>query len=164
MLFGSGVWLSPRGCKGFKKEQLKSLQSLQCQALRIASGAYRHTSAVAMNIETHTLSVELQIERNIQRFLIRLHASCKTQVIDSETAAIHRYSRGTTMDTPRRLLEDMPISIRTAWLDKTILGTHVENLEPIVHYPTPPWWNSAITKICSSAEEAVQYHNRRRGN
>lgn len=52
------VWYTPHGEKRHDTSHLKQFTSIQYQANRVITGAYKATSALALVIETHTLPIK----------------------------------------------------------------------------------------------------------
>lgn len=156
--FGSPIWSSPRGCKGHRKGQLNKLKSLQYQSLRIASGAFKATSGPALDIETYTLPIELQVKKELLRSILRILSSPKLEVINSQVGAIHNFQAGNSRPTPMGLRKDTPLLLKIEWAK---LHFGVENVEKRKPYTSPPWWNPPNTTIHPTAKLATIHHNQR---
>ena len=58
LTYACSVWYTPHGEQKHNKSYLKQLISVQYQAARAITEAYRATSSPALDIETYTLPIE----------------------------------------------------------------------------------------------------------
>lgn len=62
LTYACSVWYTPRGEKRHNKTHLRHLTSAEYKANRIITGAYKATSAPALDIETFTILVKQKLE------------------------------------------------------------------------------------------------------
>jgi hypothetical protein len=74
ILYGCSIWYHPRGTRGHTDRTRKALDRIQLKAARIISGAYRATSAPALNVEVSLLPIYLQLEKRALQTAINIQA------------------------------------------------------------------------------------------
>jgi hypothetical protein len=73
--YGANAWYTPAGVQGARKGVAKRLQAIQGKCLRITTGAYRATATEALEIETHTIPIDILLETQIAKTMLRLRES-----------------------------------------------------------------------------------------
>ncbi|KAJ3453598.1 hypothetical protein MRS44_017845 [Fusarium solani] len=128
----------------YPNKTLAQLQSLQARAARAISGAYKATSAPALDIETHLLPIEHQIWKHNADCLGRISNGKPEPQRNSGQAREER-----TNISPRR-------AIQKAIRDEG--GFDLEKMEAITPHVVPPWWTGPETFIEESVEKAQARH------
>jgi len=128
----------------YPNKTLAQLQSLQARAARAISGAYKATSAPALDIETHLLPIEHQIWKHNADCLGRISNGKQEPQRNSGQAREER-----TNISPRR-------AIQKAIRDEG--GFDLEKMEAITPHVVPPWWTGPETFIEESVEKAQARH------
>lgn len=120
------------------------LRSLQARAARMISGAYKATSAAALDVETHLLPIEHQIWKH--------NADCLGRIgiggLELQHSADGLGGQRTKM-SPRR-------AIQKAILDEG--GFDLKKMEATTPHIVPPWWTGPKTFIEESVEKAQARH------
>jgi hypothetical protein len=86
LTFGCSAWYTPAGLHGAKKGTQKVIQAIQGKFLRLTAGAYRATSTEALEVETHTLPLDLYLEKLIMQAHIRTRGSQVGRTLDAGVA------------------------------------------------------------------------------
>ena len=80
------VWYIPHGGKKHNKAHLKHLTSIQYQANRVITGAYKATSAPVLDIEAYTIPIKQKLDLLTSNALLRIVSSpVYAKIIDSRT-------------------------------------------------------------------------------
>jgi ribonuclease HI len=128
----------------YTDKTLAQLQSIQARAARVVSGAYRATSAPALDIETYLLPLEHQIWQHNADSLGRIGLGEQ----ELQHGPGNPRQEGAKM-SPRK-------AIQKAIQDEG--GFDLERLEAIPPHIVPPWWAGPSTYIEESAEKAEARH------
>ncbi|PPJ61058.1 hypothetical protein CBER1_07391 [Cercospora berteroae] len=146
MMYACSLWSRGRtsGC-GYTKQTLQTLQALQARPARTICGAYRATSAAALNIETFLLPVEQQIEKHNADAVVRMLASKDPGTVQTRAISARRNRYTSPFERIRRSFA------AHAAID---LGTS-EHIPPFVAAP----WRTGPTIYIDNAEEARSRHD-----
>jgi ribonuclease HI len=128
----------------YTTKTLEGLQRLQARAARVITGAFKATSAPALDIETYLLPVKYQIWKH--------NADCLGRI------GFGGSEPGYGVDSPEERKTRM--SPRKA-IQKAIReeqGFNLEQIEVIPPHVVPPWWTGPRTFIEENAEKAQARH------
>jgi hypothetical protein len=109
--YASSTWFrsNPKhGQKGATGKALTILQSIQKDALRIATGAWKNTALAAMEIETNTTPIDLYLQQRNENALHRIRGSPMYNTITSNRATQDK--RKWRRKPPLRSLEELHIT------------------------------------------------------
>lgn len=81
LLYGCSTWYSPHKRNEVSKAVMRKLEDIQCKAERIITGAFRATSKLALNIETHTLPIKSLLAQSTYVAAIRMMISPTYELI-----------------------------------------------------------------------------------
>ena len=70
--YGANTSYTPASLPGARKSVAKKLQAIQGRYLRAATGAYRATSIEALEIETHGEPMDIFLETQVTKTILRL--------------------------------------------------------------------------------------------
>ena len=144
LTYACSVWYTPPGETKHNKSQLKQLVSIQLQANRVIAGAYKATSAPALNIETHTLPIELKLDQLTSISALRIATSPLYSVIIA------------TRTPSRTLLSPLEILINRY---EKLSASSITELEKIAPLCTAPWWIPPPTVIHKDKTAAKSAHD-----
>jgi hypothetical protein len=88
--YGASTWYTPPGVQGARKGTAKKLQAIQGKCLRVITGAYRATATEALEIETHTIPIDILLETRVAKTMLRLRESQAKDVVEKLTKRIKR--------------------------------------------------------------------------
>lgn len=125
LTYACSVWYIPYGETKYRKSQLKQLVSIQYQANRVITGAYKATSAPALNIETYTLPIEQKLDQ--------LTCTSALRIVTSPL-----YSTIIATRTPSRAVLSPLETITNRY--KKLTASSISNLEKIAPFCAAPWW------------------------
>jgi hypothetical protein len=141
IMYGCSIWsIAYRREEGYTKQTIDSLKILQAKAGRIIGGAYKATSAPALDIELHLLPIEQQIWKTSVGTISRILSSDRMPALAS--FQLLRTTRSRWRKEPylsplehkdRRLRQRRRVSI--------------EDQEVIPPFLVPPWWQRPILRI-----------------
>lgn len=142
---GCSVWYKQKiGRKTGKPMVTKELAKVQHKAERAITGAYQATSQVALHIETHSLPIDIRLERLTLEAALRIATSPSyNSIIEARSM---RKKRGLS---PLELLTNKLV-------DRT--KTPIKELEQITSYAAPPWWIPPTISIASDKDAAEKAH------
>ena len=156
------AWYIPDGGLGFKGREvraLKLMRNVQRRAARIIGGAFRSTSAVALDVELHLPPVEDSMKRAISDALFRLAstpiyrhiAACrKTRVTLDARRAFLTPNSGRLNARYARLSPLQKLEYHH-WV---VHHTDVRTLETRLPVVTAPWWVGPEYHIAPDADTA----------
>ena len=146
LTYACSVWYIPKGDKGHCKGVVKSLASVQYQAERAITGAYRATSKEALNIEVNSMLMHLRLDRLTSAAAVRMITSPAHETI----------IQGRSTRKPRVV---SPLERLVARFEKTT-GIRAQAMEKITPFAAPPWWMPPTIRIMRNKEEAEKDHKR----
>jgi hypothetical protein len=153
--FGANTWYTPTGVQGARKGVAKKLQAIQGKCLRVITGAYRATATEALEIETHTLPMDILLETHVAKTMLRLGESQAKGVVERFIKRIRqqmRSNRGKEAKTRKTLGQR-----KDEWLKPQIAdAVQDETKAP----PRAPWKAAAAA---SASEPALAPRRRRAG-
>src|SRR5579859_7736627 len=129
--------------------QISNLTMVQRIAMKMITGCFKTTSTVALQYETELLPIELELRKQVTRYLTRIQmvpAKHPTKVCLQEAV---RHWRTTTSKTFSSNLEH---------LVKQYPEYVAENMEEIHPYIKPPWWTlkNTTTHIANIPKEKAK--------
>lgn len=141
---GCSVWYTPHGEKKHLKGVTDNLAKVQSRAERAITGAYRATSKVALNIETHSLPMHLRLDK--------LTSSAAVRLITSPVYEDIIGARST-----RKTRSISPLEMLTTRLEKRT-GVKAKEMEKITPFAAAPWWIPPNIRIMPNKKTAEQNH------
>ncbi len=63
LAYGASIWYTPKGEKGNQKTLVTQLVQAQATGARLIIGAFKATSAQALNIEAHLTPIDLKLDK-----------------------------------------------------------------------------------------------------
>lgn len=124
LTYACSVWYTPQGGKRHNKTHLGHLTGAQYQAISIITGAYKATSAPALDIETFTIPVKQKLEWLTSNAMLRIASSPSyANIVDSRTKSQIYLS-------PLQILTD-----RYERLFKSLIS----NIEQTAPFTAPQW-------------------------
>lgn len=154
--YASSAWFRSNPEHGHKittEKTLTILQSIQKDALRVATGAWKTTALAAMEIETDTMPIDLYLRQRNETALHRIMGSPMYSSIAANRAAVPT-SRKTKM-SPLQSLEELHLDANR------ITGQAQEEVEPMYTNTTSPWWEPPETHMADTKEGAIRLHRAR---
>lgn len=153
--YGAHAWHTPDGCQGAQKGVVKKLRAIQARFLRVTCGAYRATSAEALEIETHIPPIGMFLDLKVARSTLRTCASQAYREAEKATQEIRRQMRSKRGRQAR--VRQTPGDRRREWV-KQWAGT----LEPPVEERwRPPWGEGEGEVTTGNAGETPAEHGAR---
>lgn len=73
--YGCLVWYTPHGEKGHTAKMYAMLTKIQLEAARVIAGAYRATSAVALDVELFILPMRQQLEKRAYEIVLNIRSN-----------------------------------------------------------------------------------------
>jgi len=158
--YGCSVWYAPQKERRQTRKMTAEMTRIQFHAARVISGAYRMTSALALDVELFVLPIHLQLEKRAYEAAINIRTVTRNPTPNAvfvHTAPItaprvrELYRSGTAHKSPLRGIDDNL---------GTKLGTNVfERLEVIEPHAVEPWWTPPPIDITADSQEAMAKHN-----
>ena len=133
--------------RGKRKLKDASYATSPKQALeaRLITGAFKATSAQALNVEAYLTPIGLELDKKADQTAARL---C--------SGPLHHTLTQSRSAHPRRILAPLEV------LEKRYakhFGTSIHELERKPAYIVAPWWQPPTINIPNSKEKATQLHN-----
>lgn len=72
--YGASVWHTPSGEKGHRKALVAQLAQVQALGARLITGAFKATSAQALNVEAYLTPIGLELDKKAHQTAARLHS------------------------------------------------------------------------------------------
>jgi ribonuclease HI/exonuclease III len=151
LAYASTVWYKSNPEYGSKTDATKInkiLSSIQKEALRVVTGAWRNTALAALEIETNTTPIHLYLQQRNENALHRIRGSETYTVITQD----RNVGTGKRKKTPLQLIEQQCI------IRNPLTGQEREEIEPIITNLASPWWEPPDTNVASSKEGAIRLH------
>ncbi len=142
---GASIWYTPTGKKRNQKTLVTQLVQAQATGARLITGAFKATSAQALNIEAHSTSIDLELDIKTIQTAARLLSGLLYHTL-TQGRSTHVKQILTQLET----LEKYYIKF---------VGSNIDKLEKRPAYFVPRWWCSSSINIPSSKERATQLHN-----
>lgn len=152
LAYASTVWFRTNPEHGNKTNIAKItriLESVQKEALKWATGAWRTTALAALEIETNVMPIELYIRQRNANTLYRIKGSDMYQAI---MRARGPRTRNRTEVTPLQAIEQQHLA------RNRITGQELETIEPIMVTMASPWWTPPESHVASSKGGAIRLH------
>jgi hypothetical protein len=137
---------------------IKKLQAIQGKYLRIITGAYRATATEALEIKTHTIPMDILLETQVAKTMLRLRESQAKNVVKRLTKRIRQQMRskdGKQAKTRKTLGQR-----KEEWLKPQIAGALQEKTKT---FPQAPWETTSDTPAPSrrkaSERQAAEEEN-----
>jgi len=147
ILYGCSIWGNcDLYAKGIHSQNARLLNSIQTQALRVVTGAYKATSQAALNIESHTTPILLEIKKRTMATAIRARSAIDFHIWTAR-AHILQYKKS-------------PMAIIQRELQNRTTQLQIRRQEIILPYLTTPWWTPPKIRIPGTAQEAIKAHNK----
>lgn len=151
LAYASTVWYKSTPEHGSKTDTTKInkiLNSIQKEALRVITGAWRNTALAAMEVETNTTPIHLHLQQRNEDALHRIRGSEMYAVITQD----RNVRTGKRKKTPLQLIEQQCI------IRNPLTGQEREEIEPIIINLASPWWEPPDTHVASSKEGAIRLY------
>ena len=144
MMYGCSLWSNARDMgQAYTMRTLQALQSLQARAARAICGAFKATSAAALDVETFLLPVKAQIEKHNAEALGRMLSCTNLHGIESIRLPDQCRTRRSRHISP---LENIRRKVRNHGCEDTC------TLERVPAFVTPPWWQGPQIHIDDTDE------------
>ena len=139
--YGCSLWYTPQGGKGYTDKMRTTLSRIQSEAARTIAGAYRATSAAALDVELFILPINHQLEKRAHETAIKIW----TRPVDPSSGTSFVHTTPVTAPTMRGLSQHHIIQVsplkRLINLLERKLGTEtLNNLEVWEAFVVEPWW------------------------
>jgi ribonuclease HI len=153
LTYGASVWYSPLGEPGHKKKFEKALNTVQNGALRAVTGAFKATSAAALQIEAYIPPMRNTIAKIMGASVLQI---MKSAVYD-DILRIRQPPLRPAQRKKQRI--EPPLEKLTNWIQRRLPEVDLGRLERVSTVVTPPWWEAPVTRIDTSKEEAQTNHD-----
>ena len=151
LFYAAAAWYSPKGGRivaSVNQKMLAEFAQIQKQAALLISGAFKGTSAAALNVELYILPVHLQLQQIIEETAVRIRTgpelACPVSVLRPRTAQERRRSGWTPMEALSRKGGPLWPLGKKEW----------ETRKPYILAP----WEPPMTTVIDSHEAALFYH------
>ncbi|BAE65488.1 unnamed protein product [Aspergillus oryzae RIB40] len=151
LFYAAAAWYSPKGGQivaSINQKMLAEFTQIQKQAALLISGAFRGTSAAALNVELYILPVHLQLQQIIEETAVRIRTgpelACPESVLRPRTVQERRRSGWTPMEALSRKGGPLWPLGKKEW----------ETRKPYILAP----WEPPVTTVIDSHEAALIYH------
>lgn len=139
MMYACSAWSNAKSTEAaYTTQTLQTLRSLQARAARAIGGAFKATSTVALDVETHLLPVQRQIEKH------NAEALCRMLVSKSGRKLVVAEQSPAQRKRPKRYLS--PLQNISRWAQEHG-GAELNTYEQIPAFVVPPWWQGVQTHI-----------------
>src|SRR5438046_2486456 len=132
--YEANTWYTPSGVQGAREGTAKKRQTIRGRCLRVITGAYRATATEALEIETHTIPIDILLETQVSKTMLRLRESQAKDVVGKFTQRIKQQMRskcGKKVKTRKTLGQR-----KEEWLRPQITGALQEETKGP---PRAPW-------------------------
>jgi hypothetical protein len=136
--YGFSVWYTPHGEKGHTAKMCAKLDKIQLEATRIVGGAYRATSAVALNIELFFLPMRQQLEKRARETVLNIRSGSWDPGSGNAYPRKPQTGRGPTRRQP---LQTSPFARISRSLEKKLGTETLMSLETRQPFIVEPWWS-----------------------
>ena len=135
--YGAAIWHRPEDARNSPAtSQTNKLISVQRLAMKTITGCFKTTSTVALQYETDLLPIELELRKQITKYLSRIQALPTKHPTKAWLAKAVSHWRTTNSKTFMSNLE---------YLVKQYPSYAAGNMEEIHPYIEPPWWSPTNT-------------------
>ena len=144
LTYACSIWYTSTREKDHSKEIAKRLASVQYQAERIITGAYRTISKKTLNIEVNSMLMHLRLNRLTNASAVRLITSSTY-----DTIIRGRFTRKSRNVSSLEKLVDR-------FERKTSIKAH--DMKRILLFVASSWWTSSTARIMKNKKKAEKYH------
>jgi ribonuclease HI len=161
VLYGCSVWYTPYGERGFWGNIRQALDKIQLEAARIISGAFRATSAPALDVELFLLPMHLQLEKRAQETVVNIRTGQLNPIqkspvfINTTPSTAPRTTRGQDVSC---VVYTSPLKRHLNILEKKLGPEVVSNLEIREAFVVEPWWTPPLVTIEADRSTAERRH------
>ncbi len=145
LAYGASIWYTPTGEKGNQKTLVTQLVQVQATGARLITGAFKATSAQALNIEAHLTPIDLELDKKTIQTAARLFSG----------SLYHKLTQGRSRHVKRTLT--LLETLKKYYVK--FVGSNIDEIEKRPAYVVPLWWCSPSINIPSSKERATQLHD-----
>ena len=148
--YGAAIWHRPEDMRNSPAtSQVSSLTSVQRLAMKTITGCFRTTSTVALQHETELLPIELELRKQITKYLTRIQTLPTKHPTKVWLLKATRYWSITNSKTFLSNLEH---------LVKQYPDYVTETMEEIHPYIRPPWWSltNTTTHIANTPKDKAK--------
>ncbi len=144
--YGCSEWYCSQGLPDHRKCILKSLQTIQGQASRRITWAFKATSLPALDIETFLLPIGLELDKFASDSLLQIVSGQLYETIINNSPKLAPFKQLSSLESLTRQFEERS-------------GLSIVDLEKTVPFIAPPWWIPTKTTIAPNKSEAKQNHD-----
>lgn len=125
LAYGASIWYASTGEKGNQKILVAQLVQAQAIGARLITGAFKATSAQALNIEAHLTPINLELDKKMIHTAARLFSGPLSYLItQSRSTQVKRTSS--------------PLETLEKYYTKLVCSK-IEELKKKLAYIMPPW-------------------------
>jgi ribonuclease HI len=150
IMYACSTWfIRGYGLKTAENYARKTLESIQYQILYRIAGTFRTTSWAALEILLHVPPPEVSLPRLAREACLRLMTSPMKETLH-ENRDLNPGPENGPLASPLQRLEGSIRSKLGIWT--------VRDIEPILPFAAPPWWEPPETMISDGREQALEAH------
>ena len=154
MTYACSTWFTPEDTKGYKGQRdyaEKALSSVQKEALRIATGAFRTTPLGVLEAETLTIPIRQRLQKVCYVTALRIRGTPLYQKMIQYRQQVRDKDWSSKRVAPLQRLE----TGATRLVGQIAVQT-IEKHQPAI---TPPWWSPPSIRIAPDREAGIQEHD-----
>jgi hypothetical protein len=153
LTYGCSLWFLPIGDPNHKQWVENALSVVQNEALRAVSGAFKATSASALQIETYIAPIRQSMAKVVDASALRIMKS----PVYADILRIRREPE--TKQDRRKIQCEPPLECLAEWMQKRLGKVELTRLETVRPVLTPPCWKDPVIYIDTGKEAAQDNHN-----
>lgn len=152
--YACSVWYIPEDVPGYKGQRVRTekiLSTIQKEALRVATGAFRTTALGVLEAETNTMPIRQRLQKVCLTTALRIRGTPLYQKMITYRQQVRDQDWKSKRIAPLQRLE--------TGAARVVGQIAVQTLER--HYPaiTPPWWKPPMIRIAPDRQTAIKEHD-----